>query len=141
MGRATRLRTRIKAVSRHWSEWTPVEVTAEMREKHPHLEHCGQIFANSRFEVQVFPIACPGLGGVQQVCVTRHGDLERISWDDLQRVKRELFGEHSLALEVYPPDDCETHFKREIRVLWVQPVGHILPYGLHLESAFGRKGE
>jgi len=136
MGKATRLRTKLKSVARHWTPWESVPITEEMRTDHPHLAHCKEILANSRFEVQLFHCAS-NIGGVVQMNVSRHGDLEKISWEELQRIKKEIFGNTVVAIEIYPAKLSEWTIAREVRVLWIMPSSYQLPVGLHLPNAWG----
>jgi hypothetical protein len=104
------------------------------------LKGCSSILANSRFEVQLFNCASD-IGGVVQMVVRRHGDIAKIEWDELQRIKNEIFGEEYSAVEFFPPKELEWHINREIRVLWVLPQSWVPPFGFHLSSAWGKNGE
>jgi len=136
MARRTAL---IKAAARQWTPFEEVEITAQMREKFPLLKGCSYLYRNSRYEVQVFALETP-IGGVNQVTVIRHGDVEAISWDELQRVIHELFGDDVNAVEMFPALKNEWKTKIGLRVLWVLPEGYELPFGLNVEGAWGRNG-
>ena len=140
MGRATRLRAKMKALARSWSPFVSVPITEELIRMNPLLANCHAIFANSRYEVQLFNCPSP-VGGVVQMLVARHGNIERITWEELQRVKNEIFGENYSAVELYPPSDTEWKVTREIRVLWILPLDYVPPFGLHLSGAWGWKGD
>jgi hypothetical protein len=137
MSEARRQRKAFVKISKEWSPWSQVEVTDDLRRQHPHLQHCKMIYNNSRYECQLFPCTSP-IGGIQQVVVHRHVGQEEIPWSDLQRIKHELFGHNSVALEMYPPMDCEWNVSANIRVLWIMPQNWIPPMGLHREEAWGR---
>ena len=128
-------RERAKTVGRTWGTWQSREVTAEMKSDYPHLIHCNAIWFNNRYEVQSFNCRSP-LGGVVQLLVRRHFDIEEISWVEMQRIKRELFGE-VLALEMYPPAEIEWKSETALRVMWILPTNWESPFGLHLETAWG----
>jgi hypothetical protein len=76
---------------------------------------------------------------VLQATIGRHGDLEPITWDELQRIKNELLGKESTAIEFFP---SEYHLVNQanLRHLWVLPTEFALPFGLHLPTAFGKPG-
>ena len=137
MGRAGRAAHRLKTIGREWSAWQEIPVTDEIRASSPHMAHVSRIFANSRFEAQCFTCAT-AMGGVAQLVVARHGHLEPVTWNDLQRVKNELFGVDALAVEVYPREVVR---EMKIRILWILPEGTDLPYGLDKPSAWGNTGD
>lgn len=61
-----------------------------------------QVFKNNLFVVQVWPREETEWGGVTMVGI-RRGDAAAIhSWQDLYRIKNEIFGAERAALEVYP---------------------------------------
>ncbi len=127
----------LKAYAREWGVWNQTEVTDQMRQEHPHLMHCSHIWANQRYEVQAF-ICTTGIGGVWQCNLIRHGDLERISWEEIQRIIHDLFGPEVVAVEVYPAIVDEWQSKANLRVVWILPSTWPLPFGLHLASAWGK---
>lgn len=130
-------RSAAKIAGRTWGEWRSVAVTDDMKLAFPHREYCTNIFANNRYQVEVFPFPCPGIGGIQQLCVSRHYDLEEISWDELQRIVHELFGESVTAVEIFPARHVEWKIQSKVRVLWVLPTTYTLPFGLHFVEAWG----
>ena len=111
------------------------EVTPELCAEHPHLAHCKAIYTNHRYEVQAFDCRSP-IGGIVQLMVHRHFDLEEISWPEMQRIKRELFGE-VLALEMYPPVQIEWGKESKVRVVFIMPLDYDPPFGLHRPEAWG----
>lgn len=136
MGKARKTAV-LKALARTWGEWTTQEPTDEIRRQHPHLKHCKCIWANNRYEVQGF-ICETSIGGVWQLTVLRHGDLEKITYGELQRIIHELFGENMVAVEVYPKMSDEWQTKTNLTVLWLLPASWSLPFGLQMPNAWGK---
>lgn len=132
-GRASRSAI-LKAHARHWTEWMQVPIKPEMREKYPHLRHCSAIYTNSRYEVQTFHVPT-SIGGVWQMTAMRHGNLERITWEELQRIKNELFTPEAMAVEIYPA--IKDEWNGLVRVLWILPTTYSLPFGIHMPGAWG----
>jgi hypothetical protein len=133
MGKAQRLKHRMKTVAREWTAWQEMPITDEIRESVPHMEHASKLWANSRFEIVGYE--CPTtLGGVWQLLLIRHGHIEPILFDDCLRVKNELFGVDSLAVEIYPRGADRSS---KTRLLWILPQGASLPYGLDVPGAWG----
>jgi hypothetical protein len=133
LSKAARIKHRIKTVAKEWTAWMEVPVTDEIRGSAPHMEHVAKIYANSRFEVQIYTVNTL-VGGVSQVVIARHQHLEEITWNDVMRVKTELFGVGALAIEIYPREVAPM---MRIRILWVMPVGYELPCGLDKAGAWG----
>lgn len=134
MSRVDRQRHKIKLMGKQWTPWKEIPVTGEYRASAPHLQNVSRVWANSRFEVSGFEVKSP-VGGIWQLVVARHGHLEQVSWNDLQRIKTELFGEGNFAIEIYPPQAVNVEMK--VRIIWIMPSDYQPPCGLHLESAWG----
>jgi hypothetical protein len=130
----------LKAMARTWGEWHRQIPTDELRKDFPQLRHCRCIWSNNRFEVQSFACETP-IGGVWQIVIIRHGDLEQVTYAEAQRIIHELFGEEIVAVEVYPSLATEWHGKSNPKVLWVLPETWPLPFGLHLNNAWGQPQE
>ena len=129
---------RLKAVAKSWTAFSEILITDEMKRDHEHLRTCKSMFANSRYQAEVFECAS-AIGGVIQLVVRRHlAGIDPISWDDLQRCKNDLYGPNAVAVEVYPAQNEQWRINREVRVLWILPQNYSLPVGLHLESSWGR---
>ncbi len=64
--------------------------------------------------------------GVRHLAVTSLS-MERPSWWEMQRIKNEIAGEASTAVEVYPPQN-EVVDGANMFHIWVLPAG--LPFGL-----------
>ena len=127
----------LKALARTWGEWKLTEPDDKIRSEHPHLRHCKCIWANNRYEVQGFVCETP-IGGVWQLTVLRHGDLEKIMYSELQRIIHELFGDDIVAVEIYPALADEWQTKTNLTVLWMLPKTWPLPFGLHVKGAWGK---
>ena len=128
----------MKALAKTPGVWNEVEISDEMRDDYSHLKHCTNIWANNRLEVQAFAIKTE-IGGVVQVNICRHGDIEQIGWTELQSVIHELYGPEAVAVEVYPQLIDEWQSKSNVRVLYVLPSTQALPFGLHFSTAWGRE--
>jgi len=132
-----RQRTALKAIARHWGAWGQIPVTEEMRSKHAQLKHCYAIYTNNRFEVQCF--ACSThIGGVMQVVVSRHGNIEDVTEHELQRIKSELFGADRFAVEVYPSEQAKFVTSARLRILWVLPDTWEIPFGIQMKTSWGK---
>lgn len=133
MGKAQRQRHRIKTVGKEWTAWQEIVVTDEVRASAPHLAHVAKVWANSRFEVAGYLVKT-SIGGVWQLLIIRHHHIEPIVFDDVLRVKNELFGVDSLAVELYPRG---ANLTSKTRLIWVLPSDATLPYGLDHPGAWG----
>lgn len=127
----------LKAYARTKTPFTFTEVTDDMRAKHQHLKFCRAIYSNSRIEVNLF--ACKtSIGGVMQCTMVRHGDLQPLSWGEIQDSLHEIFGPDIVAVEIYPSIADEWKPKTDVRVLWILPDTWTLPFGLHLPNSWGQ---
>lgn len=127
----------LKAFAREWGVWRQTECTDQMRSDFPHLMHCKHIWANQRYEVQAF-VCETSIGGVWQLGIIRHGDIEAIAWGEIQRIVHDLFGSEVVAVEVYPAIEHEWQTTTGLRVIWILPSTWPLPFGLQLASAWGK---
>ena len=137
MGKAARKTSVLKAYARGWSAFEKVLVTEKMRKEHPHLAHCESIWANNRIEAQIFYLATP-IGGVTQISMIRHGNVEALTWTEIQRAIHELCGPEATAVEIYPAIDKEWVTTLNLRTVWVLPSTWEIPFGLHLPGAWGK---
>jgi len=128
----------LKAFGRQWTPFEQVTITPEMQQEYPLLINCMAIYANSRMEVQMFAVDS-AIGGVMQVTFIRHGDIEQLTWEEIQRALHEIFGPEVVAVEVYPALQDEWVTKLHLRVLWVLPSTWELPFGLDKVGAWGKK--
>ena len=127
----------LKSMARQWTPFEKVEITERMMLDYPLLMNCKAIYANSRMEVQMFA-AETSIGGVMQVTFIRHGDIEQLTWEEIQRALHEIFGPEVVAVEVYPALVDEWQTKLHLRVLWVLPSTYSLPFGLEKIGAWGK---
>lgn len=86
------------------------------------------VWRSKGFLVQIYSAPAPALVRLSINRTTLDGDrwAERISWDDLQRLKREAcYGDFD-AVEIYPRDADQVNVAN-IRHLWVMPAD-LLPF-------------
>jgi hypothetical protein len=134
MSRVERKTHKLKLIGRTWTPWKEITITGEIRNSAPHMRKISHIWANSRFEVHGWEVPSTE-GGIVQLLISRHGQLDAISWNDVMRIKHEIFGDSGFAIEIYPPENVTTDMK--VRIVWVMPKGWTPPCGLHLDSAWG----
>lgn len=82
-------------------------------------------FRNTRFTVMVYDNSPTTAGEATRVMVQAH-DNKPISnhWKELQKVKNEIFGEETIAVEYYPAQsDLIDDFN--IYWLWIYPAGKL----------------
>ena len=66
-------------------------------------------------------------GKVHLLSVKKKDNTDNISWSDLQKIKNEVFGEDSQALEGYPKEkDVINH--ANVRHLWIIDKNYELPF-------------
>lgn len=65
------------------------------------------IFKNSMYVVQSFPMKMSPWGMFKKVGVRRNDAQPIRSWNDMQRIKNEIFGEESFAIEFYPKESLK----------------------------------
>lgn len=136
MSRAERKTHAIKRVGRTWSKWQEIPVTDEIRNSSPHMAKIQSIWANSRFECHVWACASP-MGGFTHVVIARHGLIEQVTAPDMLRIKNELFGMETTAVEVFPAGINE--LSEKTRHLWVMPAGYELPFGFGMLTCWGER--
>lgn len=114
-------------------KWTAfVESTIEVKDR-VEREHLSEdpdgfrIYANSRYQVMVSRIwghdpltGEPRGEPILQLSIKRNDRLPIHDWRDLQRIKNELVGAESLALEIYPPESKLVDTANQF-FLWVMP--------------------
>lgn len=136
MSHASKQQHRFKTIGKVWSAWESVTITDKMRDEHRYLKNVHSVFRNSRYAVHMFACATT-LGAVMQVDVMPHHIKREIPYGDMQRIKAELFSPDAVALEVYPAAAIDMQIDANVRIMWVMPVDWVLPFGLHLPTAFG----
>ena len=89
-----------------------------------------QVWLNNRFVVLVYArqYECsPGSAVALQLAIRHNDESEIRGWDDLQRIKNEIVGEHRVALEVYPAASNVID-QANMRHLFVLPAGVRTPF-------------
>lgn len=90
----------------HWNAFE--DCTLEAIEKHRLLSpgvpyKVDQVFKNNKYIVQCFHDRSV-LGRMATKCMIRRSDSAKVmAWLDLQRIKNEIFGESSTAIQIFPP--------------------------------------
>lgn len=108
----------------------PIRMRPVAREQWPRDSDPSRVavFVSQEFMAQVFA-ECPGSRvSVNRVQVGSSGWKAEISWDELQRVKREIGMGDAWAVEIYPPDS---------QVVNVANMRHLWVYGLDGSPGFG----
>lgn len=130
-------RAHAKKMGRVWTSFREITITDKMRAETPLLAHCHGIWSNSRFQVDCYKVNS-GIGGIMQCAIRGHADIWPITWDDLQRIKNEVFGPTAIAVELYPATDNEWRPMVNARIIYVVPSNWACPFGLQLAGAWGR---
>jgi hypothetical protein len=109
------------------AKW-PVALKELPREQWPNpLAKILRVLRSRDYLVQVYAAAEPA---IVRLSVNRTGIdqgsgwLQDISWEDLQRLKREAGYANHDAVEVFPPD-CDVVNVANMRHLWVLPPGNL----------------
>lgn len=90
---------------------------------------------NALFQVNVFMAhQAGGWSRMVEAAIRRH-DGKPISWEDLQRIKNELFGRENEAVELFPAESRKVNMaSNDQRRLWVKiKPGHTFPIGADRE--------
>jgi hypothetical protein len=69
-------------------------------------------------------------GAVAHISYRRQDRKPARDWRDAQRIKNELAGEHTWAMEVYPDEDHLVDGANQYH-LWCLPPGVVPPFGFH----------
>lgn len=133
MSQAQRQRHRLKTVAKDWTPFLEVEVTDELRAAAPHLKNLWQRWTNSRFVVDLWK--CPTtFGGVVQAAVARHGLLDFADWNEMERIRVELFGPDHIGVELH---ERGVNPGRHVRIMFILPAGYELEFGTDKPTAWG----
>lgn len=119
-------RRELKRLARTWGEWEERPIPPEYTRRLGFTRG----LLNNRYSVQIRPVVVDDWGEIAHLQIARHDGSEIDGWDDLNRIRRELYPGHT-AIEVYPTDDKLVD-QAAARHLWVLPAGVELPFGLHL---------
>lgn len=89
-------------------------------------ERMTRAYRNTRYTVMVFDNAKTTHGLATQILVQKHDDTQILNhWAELQKIKNEIFGQESTAVEYYPAES-ELVNMHNIYWLWIFPEG-VLP--------------
>ena len=72
-------------------------------------------------------------GDIKHVCLRNQAGTD-VSWAEKQRIKNELFGRESHAIEVFPRMSRLVD-EAPMSHLWVLPDTFELPFGIHADDA------
>jgi len=99
--------------------FTPVEVNAQ---KYPWMTRA---YRNNKYTVMINDNAKTTVGPAIRAMVQNHFDLPILNhWSELQRIKNEIFGPETTAVEYYPAES-ELVNQHNIYWLWIFPSGHL----------------
>jgi hypothetical protein len=117
-----------------WQEWTSRAVAKGEVGSGAWLSEIHTAYQNGAYAVLVRTIPS-GWGRIEHASIhtLTGGD---ISWRDKQRIKNEIFGEHALAVEVFPPQ-AELIDSADAFHLWILPEGFRLPFSLDEKTPAG----
>lgn len=83
-------------------------------------------YANNRYVVMVYEKINTTHGEATRVMVQKHDDTPIVHhWAEMQKIKNEIFGEETVAVEYYPKES-ELINEHNIYWLWIYPDG-VLP--------------
>lgn len=99
----------------------PIDLTLN-----PHPHWMTRAFVNNRYMVMINDLAETDKGQAIRAMIQRHDDSPIPNhWSELQKIKNELFGEQTVAVEYYPRMS-ELIDDHNIYWLWIYPEG-VLP--------------
>ncbi len=73
-------------------------------------------WSNHTYAVQVFSEQPSPVGFVRPIGIGRHDKGANFPWQDLQRIKNQLYGENAVAVEVFP---AESDLVDEANMRWL----------------------
>lgn len=111
-------------------DWTPfVRIDRLDWKLAPSLHaSCTDVYHNNQFMVFVIPESS-SWGAITRLMIRRNDAAPIRCWSDLQRIKNELCGAESVAVEIFPRES-ELVDDANIYHLWVLPETFELPFGL-----------
>lgn len=88
------------------------------------------VYRNNIYEVRLFSFEIEPGKRMYRANILPVNGFPKEDWEDLQRIKNEIFGEQAEAVQLYPSE------QRNIReadgtYLWVAPIGDTFPFGFH----------
>lgn len=92
-------------------------------------------YRNTRYTVMVYDNSMVTTGTAIQILVQKHDDTPIVNhWSELQKIKNEIFGEETTAIEYFPAESVLTD-KHNIYWMWIFPDGVLpLPVAPELQS-------
>lgn len=133
MSKSERTRHRLKTVAKKWTPFLEVEVTDELRQAAPHLQNLWQRWTNSRFVVDLWKVPTT-FGGAIQVAVARHGLLDFADWNEMERIRIEIFGPECIGVELH---ERGLNAGRHVRIMFILPASYELEFGTDKANAWG----
>jgi hypothetical protein len=110
----------------NWGDWRKTDLPNGF----PTTGWCAQVrtaYANDLYAILVRPLATEW-GPVNHLAIRTASNLEP-PWRDKQRIKNELFGPCSIAIEVMP-DEVELIDEADMYHIWILPPGFRLPFSI-----------
>lgn len=125
--------------SKSW-DWQELPIEAALA-SHA-LSHIKRAVRNDLWIVQIYAFVAEHIGPMQHLMIRSVEGAGNIvghepSWQDLQRIKNELCGPETEALQVYPRRS-DVMDQVDMYHLFVLPGAWALPFGLHRECGFAR---
>ncbi len=115
-----------------WQPWERLAPPAPMSPANGWCAEVTEIARNWLYVVLIRPVPT-AWGTVHHLAIRTASHLEP-PWRDKQRIKNELFGEESTAVEVMPPS-AELIDEADMYHVWVLPPGFALPFTLSRRPA------
>jgi hypothetical protein len=114
-----------KLMSGGYNEWNDVTDEPKTRQIILKLKTVPKkVYTNGMFVVQVYD--APNAWGAERVMIRWNDARPDHDWSLFQRIKNDLFGEHRVALEVYPSEEHKQDVAN-MYWLWVLPEGFDCP--------------
>lgn len=118
-----------------WEERKP---SAADLARHPAVGRMRTAFVNDLYSVQVYDVSTV-LGVVVHLIVRAHDGKSEPPWRDMQRIKNEITGSMTEAVQVYPRE-ADVVDQANVYHLFVVPLDAPLPFGLHRENGLTTTG-
>jgi hypothetical protein len=99
-----------------WGEWEDIDFKREsIRIGITPINNLVKFYKNNLYTVQV-----QSKNGIHRALIRRNDETTKVSWMHKQRIKNELFGKESVAVEVFPPES-QLVDEANIYWLWILP--------------------
>ena len=119
-------------------DWRELSIDPALLARYPAVQRVRMIARNDFYIVQVFDVVTT-IGVVTHLAIRGIDDHREPPWRDMQRIKNELVGETLEAVHVCPRQ-TDLVDQADMYHLFVLPAGYDLPFGLHRENGFVRRG-